>query len=114
MLIATRSTVFSLDGAGNASEPEERIHTDGICRVQEGAGCDIVALSSGDIILLSGEDQRRIATGIPDPIESLLIFDEDPLRLLIGTVGAYLYEFVDDGVETGGNSSAVLTRNQSP
>ncbi len=58
-----------------------------------------VALSNGTLLILSPNGEKRIPTGIEDPIASLLLIREDPLTLLIGTdEGAYVYRLVgEDG-----------------
>lgn len=56
-----------------------------------------VALSDGTLLVLSESDEKRIPTGIEDPIASLLVVREDPLTMLIGTdEGAYVYRLVGE------------------
>ena len=56
-----------------------------------------VALSDGTLLVLSESDEKRIPTGIEDPIASMLVVHEDPLTMLIGTdEGAYVYRLVGE------------------
>ncbi len=56
-----------------------------------------VALSDGTLLILSPNGEKRIPTGIEDPIASLLLIREEPLTLLIGTdEGAYVYRLVGE------------------
>jgi hypothetical protein len=97
MLIATESAVYALDGGGDQKTPELRLEEDGVLCVAEGARHEAVALAGGEIVLSSGDESRRIPTGIREPIESLSILSESPLRLLIGTEAPHLYELTEDG-----------------
>ncbi len=97
MLIATDSMVLSLDTAG--SEPSVLFEGEGIARVAEGGDSSVIAMKYGDLIVYSGKESRAVSTGIDAPIESLLILSPNPLQLLIGTEGPYLYRFEDGGVE---------------
>ena len=57
----------------------------------------VSALSDGTLLVLSEDGEKRIPTGIEDPIASLLVVREDPLTLLIGTdEGAYVYRLVGE------------------
>ncbi len=56
-----------------------------------------VALSDGTLLMLTPDGEKRISTGIEDPIASLLFIQEEPLTLLIGTdEGAYVYRLVGE------------------
>ena len=56
-----------------------------------------VALSDGTLLMLTPNGEKRISTGIEDPIASLLFIQEEPLTLLIGTdEGAYVYRLVGE------------------
>jgi hypothetical protein len=95
MLIGTNHTVYTLN-PGDA-EPAI-IYADGNVRcVAEGASLDVIALSDNRICIGRNNEWRSYETGITGSIESLLIVDEDPLRLLIGTEPPNLYEFSGDG-----------------
>ena len=57
----------------------------------------VSGLSDGTLLVLSEDSEKRIPTGIEDPIASLLVVREDPLTLLIGTdEGAYVYRLVGE------------------
>lgn len=57
----------------------------------------ITAMSDGTLLVLSGDDEKRIPTGVDDPIASLLVIREDPLTILIGTdEGAFVYRLVGE------------------
>ncbi len=56
-----------------------------------------VTLSDGTLLLLTPNGEKRISTGIEDPIASLLFIREEPLTILIGTdEGAYVYRLVGE------------------
>ena len=56
-----------------------------------------VALSDGTLLMLTPNGEKRISTGIEDPIASLLFIQEEPLTLLIGTdEGAYVYRLIGE------------------
>lgn len=56
-----------------------------------------VAMSDGNLHLISNHEVSTIQTGIKDPIASLLLIREEPLTLLIGTdEGAYVYRLVGE------------------
>ncbi len=95
MLIATKTNVYTLNGGGVQDAPLPR--GESVERVAEGASCGAVALSGGDIVLLTEDGSRAVSTGIADPIESLLILSGD--HLLIGTEGPHLYRLSGDTVQ---------------
>ena len=96
MLIATETTLYFQEGGGNQNSPSVRLEREGIERVEEGVQSEVIALASGEIVLLSKDELQRISTRIEDPIESLAILHEGPLDLLIGTEGPHLYRLSGD------------------
>ena len=55
-----------------------------------------VALADGTLLILTPNGEKRIPTGIEDPIASLLLIREEPMTLLIGTdEGAYVYRLIE-------------------
>lgn len=97
MLIATETAVYALDGGGSQKTPEVRLEGEGIQCIAEGARWEVIALTGGDLLLRSGDESRRIPTGIEAPIESLALTSEAPLRLLIGVEGPHIYRLTEDG-----------------
>jgi len=97
MLILTRTTVYTLETGDGQTTPSVRYEGDVIRRVAEGVLCEIIGLPKGEIALLMGDETRHISTGIAEPIHSLLILDEDPLNLLIGTEPPHVYRLLTDG-----------------
>ena len=99
MFIATYNAIYAAKDDGN-SEPtqiyEGTDYQDPGAMVSLSNGQTVVAaLSDGNLLFLSAEGEKRIPTGIEDPIASLLLVREDPLTLLIGTdEGAYVYRLV--------------------
>ena len=53
----------------------------------------VIALTSGEIVLLSDDREQRIETEIDESIESVIILEDDPLHLLIGTEGPHIYRY---------------------
>ena len=107
MFIATYNAIYAVGDDGN-SEPtavyESTDHQGSGGRPPDGAmvalpsGQTVVsALSDGTLLILSEDGEKRIPTGIEDPIASLLLVRENPLTLLIGTdEGAYVYRLVGE------------------
>ena len=92
MLILTRSGLFTLDVAG-AAPPALCHEQPGIRYVAEGRDSDVLIMADGGILLRSSDQERRLAPGIADPIESVLVTADRPGSLLLGTEGARLYRF---------------------
>ena len=97
MLIATRTDVYKQNG-GNM-DPDHRLEGYEIQRVAESKTLDIFALEGGDIIAHSSAGTRHLSTGIEEPIESLLILEEDPSHFLVGTEGPHIYRVKDGATE---------------
>ena len=101
MFIATNNAIYAVEDNGN-SEPTQIYngadHQGHEAMVSLSNGQAVVsALSDGTLLVLSGDNEKRIPTGIEDPIASLLVVREDPLTLLIGTdEGAYVYRLVGE------------------
>ncbi|MYC76273.1 hypothetical protein F4X10_10970 [Candidatus Poribacteria bacterium] len=103
MFIATYNAIYTVEDDGN-SEPTLAYEgtLGGIAphgaMVSLSSGKTVVsALSDGTLLVLSENDEKRIPTGIEDPIAALLVVREDPLTLLIGTdEGAYVYRLVGE------------------
>ena len=107
MFIATYNAIYAIEDNGNGEPNQVYKGTDHQCLGGRGSHRAMVALpesngvavalSDGTLLLLSEDDEKRIPTGIEDPIASLLVIREDPLTLLIGTdEGAYVYRFVGE------------------
>ena len=101
MFFATYNAIYAVEGNGD-SEPIQVYkgtdHQEPGTMVSLSNGQVVVsALSDGTLLVLSEDDEKRIPTGIEDPIASLLVVREDPLTLLIGTdEGAYVYRLVGE------------------
>jgi photosystem II stability/assembly factor-like uncharacterized protein len=80
----------------------------GIRRVAEGDTVSVAALADGDLVLLGGEEPRRLETGLDEEIWSLLILSEDPLEVLVGTVAPHIYHVDADGNAERNDSFADL------
>lgn len=98
MLILCGDTVFRCEGEAG---PVEFMARDGSLRVAEGGVESAIATEDGCVVLLSNADGDSIEffTGIEDPIFSMLILDEDPIEMLLGTEGAHLYHMRGEKVE---------------
>jgi len=95
MLIATRSTVYALE----TDTPETILDDQPVVRVAEGDCFQIIALKTGDLVILSEGNTQTLTTGIDENIEALHILGEDPLHLLIGTEAPHVYRLLDGKVE---------------
>ena len=103
MFIATYNAIYAVGDDGNG-EPTlvyegtlGGMAPHGAMVSLSGGKTVVSALSDGTLLVLSENDEKRIPTGIADPIASLLIVREDPLTLLIGTdEGAYVYRLVGE------------------
>ena len=103
MFIATDNAIYTVEDNGNG-EPIQIYEGTDHGKAPHGAIVSLAngqavlsALSDGTLLVLSEDDEKRIPTGIEDPIASLLVVREDPLTLLIGTdEGAYVYRLVGE------------------
>ena len=101
MFIATNNAIYAVEDDGNG-EPVQihkgTDHQDPNAMVSLSNGQAVLStLSDGTLLFLSEDGEKRIPTGITDPIASLLVVREDPLTLLIGTdEGAYVYRLVGE------------------
>ena len=95
MFIATNNAIYAVEDNGN-SEPTQIYNGTGHQDLNGSGNHDamvslsngqavVSALSDGTLLFLSEDGEKRIPTGIEDPIASLLVVREDPLTLLIGT-----------------------------
>jgi len=98
MFFATNNGIYTIEDNGNKEPTQVYEGTDHQTMVSLSKGHTVaVALSGGTLLILSEKGEKRIPTGIEDPIASLLVVREDPLTLLIGTdEGAYVYRLVDE------------------
>ena len=108
MLIATATSVCRLDPNTNDGHPQVLLQATGIARVEEGMETHVAALEDGGIVLVRGDDVLRFASLIDEPITSLLLLGEEPLRLLVGTEAPHLYQIEGDGPATRNVSFAGL------
>ncbi|MDE2999834.1 MAG: hypothetical protein OXU79_12215 [Gemmatimonadota bacterium] len=97
MLIATRDTVYSLNGSDAAPQPV--LENGNVHAIAEGRSIGLAALEGGDVAVLSENGSRTVATGIEEPVECLLILDEDPVRFLVGVEAPHVYAVEDGGTE---------------
>jgi len=107
MFIATNNAIYTVEDSGNGEPTHIYKGTDqqdsggngnheAMVSLSNGQAV-VSALSDGTLLVLSEDDEKRIPTGIADPIASLLVVREDPLTLLIGTdEGAYVYRLVGE------------------
>ncbi|MBI2505845.1 MAG: hypothetical protein HYW07_21740 [Candidatus Latescibacteria bacterium] len=97
MLIATNNQIYELVEGHEAAPPALQFScAEQITGMEE--GWQVSAVAAGDeIALLEGRQPRWLAAGIAEPIESLLLVEEEPLRLLVGTEGPHLYLLADEG-----------------
>ena len=103
MFVATDNAIYAVEDNGNG-EPIQIYEGTDHGKAPHGAMVSLLsgqvvvsALSDGTLLVLSEDDEKRIPTGIADPIASLLVVREDPLTLLIGTdEGAYVYRLAGE------------------
>lgn len=93
MLISTEPTVYRLK---SKNEKPEIILESEVRRIVEGKHRDFIALVDGTIIVDENGSQKRHASAIRDRIDSLLMLEEKPFKLLIGCTPPNLYSF-DEG-----------------
>ncbi|MBN1401222.1 MAG: hypothetical protein JXA74_10320, partial [Anaerolineae bacterium] len=103
MLIALRNQVYACRSPAEA--PALCWEHAGVRRVAEGISQHVVALDTGELALLAGDSTELIATGLHEPIESLLILNDNPLDLLIGTEAPQLYRYRRGSTEVAQNRS---------
>jgi hypothetical protein len=101
MFIATHNAIYAVEDNGG-SEPVQVYkgadhQEDGAIVSLSNGQAVLSTLSNGTLLFLSEDGEKRIPTGIEDPIASLLVVREAPLTLLIGTdEGAYVYRLVGE------------------
>ncbi len=107
MFFATYNAIYAIEDNGNGEPIQVYKGKDHQCLGGRGNHRAMVALpkskgvafalSDGTLLILSKDEEKRIPTGIEDPIASLLLIGENPLTLLIGTdQGAYVYRLVGE------------------
>ena len=107
MFIATYNAIYVLEDNGENQPTRVYSGTDHQCLGGRGnhramavlpeSGAVAVALSDGTLLILSENETTRIPTGIEIPIAALLVVQENPLCLLIGTdQGARVYRLTDE------------------
>ena len=89
MIVVTEGALFRLEGPGDEPQPLEGVQ--GATRAVEGRSLDVFALPDGRLVVLRKGKRIERATGIAEPIESLLLLGESPLDLMLGTEGAHLF-----------------------
>lgn len=108
MLIATQDTVYALNGDSTA--PQDVLEDGEVQAIAEGRSIGLAALEEGNVAVLSQNGRRSLATGIEEPIECLLILDEDPLRFLVGVEAPHVYAVAEDGTERQDSFDALECR----
>ena len=101
MFIAINNAIYAVEDNGDGEPVQVYKGTDhqepGAMVSLSNGQAVVSALSDGTLLVLSGDTEKRIPTGIEDPIASLLVVCEEPLTLLIGTdEGAYVYRLVGE------------------
>jgi hypothetical protein len=90
MIISTKTSVYFIESDGSEQYPKLLLDGVDVRRIVEGEKRIVIALTDGNIILL-GDEEKRINSGIKDRIDSLCFVNENPLDLLMGTTPPYLY-----------------------
>ncbi len=96
MLIATRDTLYTLNGGETAPQP---VIDGGVQAIAEGRSTGLAALQDGEVAVLSQNGTRTLATGIEEPVECVLILEEEPLRFLVGVEAPHVYAVTEAGAE---------------
>ena len=94
MLISIKTSIYTVPPNGS-NHPEQILSNLDIRRIQQGETQNIIALIDGSIINNKEKENKVIQSEINDRIESLLIIEEDPLKLLIGCTPPHLYKLVE-------------------
>ena len=108
MLIATKDTVYSLNG--NPTEPRAVLNGGDVQAIAIGRSIGLAALHHGKVAVLSQNGRRTLDTGIEEPIECLLILDEEPVRFLVGVEAPHVYAVADGDTERLGAFDALECR----
>jgi hypothetical protein len=103
VLIATSTHVYAYD----IKTPKE-IGSGKIAALAEGEIYQVIAYKNGDLTLRTTDHCETLSTGIPFSLECLLICNESPLELLIGTGESHLYHFKN------GKSERIESFDQMP
>ncbi len=107
MFFATYNAIYAVEDNGNGEptllydgtdqKDDNGSNTHGAMVSLSNNQSVVTAMSDGTLLVLSDDEEKRIPTGIDDPIASLLVVRENPLTILIGTdEGAYVYRLVGE------------------
>jgi photosystem II stability/assembly factor-like uncharacterized protein len=99
MLISTETQVFSLDEEKKGT-PQLRFDAVSTRCLAQGARYGCLGLEGGTLVLLNGGTDQQIDSGIAEPLECMLLLNEEPLELLIGTEGPHIYRLNATGMVT--------------
>lgn len=98
MLAATDTAVYRIEDSNNDAPIVIQFQEKHICALACGANHCAIALKDGTIWMISHVGSRQMCRRMEEPIESLLILNEDPLKLLVGTEGAHLYSVEENDI----------------
>ena len=96
MLIATSRTAHALSEGHFA--PAQIFEGD-VAAIAKGGDLRVIALKNGDLYIRTQARAQTVATGIERDIECLIVLEEDPLHLLIGTGDSRVYACKDGKTE---------------
>ncbi len=99
MLAATETQLFLLNKTTEAP-PELYVDAVTIQCFAQGLDYACLGLVGGELILLNASGNQRIDSGITEPLECMLVLNEAPLELLIGTEGPHMYRLDAAGLVT--------------
>ncbi|MGD2175362.1 MAG: hypothetical protein PVJ27_08160 [Candidatus Brocadiaceae bacterium] len=99
MLIATESAVYTLGTSSGGERPEPSFEGTGIRRVAEERNGAVVAFSDGTVRLPAEGGGRTVAIDGEQTLHSLLILNEDPREVLVGTEPPHIYRLTGTEAE---------------
>ena len=109
MLIATSRTAYALS-EGHAAPAQ--IFEGTVAAIAKGRDLRVIALKNGDLYIRTQARAQTVATGIERDIECLIILEEDPLHLLIGTGDSRVYACKDGKTERVASFDRLAVRDK--
>ena len=99
MLIRTKKSVWQLETGDDPVKAKCLFEGEEVRRVAETSSLQAIALANNHILVMAPESNslQFKPTDIPERIDSLLVLNDKPPSMLIGTRGAHLYKWSEGG-----------------
>jgi hypothetical protein len=92
MLLATKSTVYRIDESSDDEAPQRLLNAQNARHIAFCDGTAFLATRDGNILALTPDGKAAELARLDHEPTCLIVLSADPLRLLVGTEEAHLYE----------------------